>query len=55
VPSHLMDRRLFGFEGLRASGRPDADGDIAFDDDPCSTGESRSGEQTISFVQFDDD
>ena len=55
VPSHLMDRRLFGFEGLRASGQPDVDGDIAFDEDPCSTDSLAAGEQTISFVQFDDD
>jgi tRNA 2-thiocytidine biosynthesis protein TtcA len=33
VPSHLMDRNLFPFEGLKATGRPDADGDIAFDED----------------------
>jgi tRNA 2-thiocytidine biosynthesis protein TtcA len=33
VPSHLMDRRLYPFEGLQASGVADADGDKAFDDD----------------------
>jgi len=31
VPSHLMDRGLFDFAGVRATGRPDADGDLAFD------------------------
>jgi tRNA 2-thiocytidine biosynthesis protein TtcA len=31
VPSHLLDARLFDFAGLKASGAPDADGDIAFD------------------------
>ncbi len=31
VPSHLMDRRLFDFEHLRAGGVPDPDGDRAFD------------------------
>ncbi|WP_334154934.1 tRNA 2-thiocytidine(32) synthetase TtcA [Tepidimonas sp.] len=31
VPSHLMDRRLYDFAGVRATGRPDADGDHAFD------------------------
>jgi tRNA 2-thiocytidine biosynthesis protein TtcA len=31
VPSHLLDARLFGFAGLKATGMPDADGDIAFD------------------------
>ncbi|WP_291144048.1 tRNA 2-thiocytidine(32) synthetase TtcA [Hydrogenophaga sp.] len=34
VPSHLMDRSLFPFETLRATGVPDADGDKAFDDEP---------------------
>jgi tRNA 2-thiocytidine biosynthesis protein TtcA len=37
VPSHLMDRTLFDFVGLRASGEPDPLGDIAFDDEPCGT------------------
>jgi tRNA 2-thiocytidine biosynthesis protein TtcA len=56
VPSHLMDRKLFGFEGLRASGNPDAGGDIAFDEDPCGTDTTaRPTEQTISFMQFDEE
>ena len=29
--SHLMDRKLFDFAGLAATGQPDADGDAAFD------------------------
>ncbi|GAB1388094.1 tRNA 2-thiocytidine(32) synthetase TtcA [Rubrivivax sp.] len=33
VPSHLMDRRLYPFETLRAHGVPDPEGDIAFDDE----------------------
>ncbi|MCZ2291160.1 MAG: tRNA 2-thiocytidine(32) synthetase TtcA [Burkholderiales bacterium] len=33
VPSHLMDRRLYPFETLRAQGVPDPEGDIAFDDE----------------------
>ncbi len=37
APSHLMDRNLFGFTELKASGIADPNGDIAFDDDPCST------------------
>ncbi|MBU6437863.1 MAG: tRNA 2-thiocytidine(32) synthetase TtcA [Betaproteobacteria bacterium] len=36
VPSHLMDRALYGFEQLRATGVPSADGDIAFDAEPCA-------------------
>ncbi|CUA95323.1 tRNA 2-thiocytidine(32) synthetase TtcA [Thiomonas bhubaneswarensis] len=35
VPSHLADRSLFDFAGLRAAGVPDPQGDIAFDADPC--------------------
>ena len=30
-PSHLMDRKLYDFAGLRPSGRPDPEGDRAFD------------------------
>ena len=33
VPSHLMDRKLFAFAGIEATGIADADGDRAFDDD----------------------
>src|SRR3989449_8664434 len=33
VPTHLLDRRLNDFAGVRATGAPDADGDIAFDVD----------------------
>ena len=36
VPSHLMDANLFDFATLQASGRPEADGDIAFDAPPCA-------------------
>lgn len=34
VPSHLMDRRLFDFAHLQASGVPDEAGDKAFDEEP---------------------
>ena len=37
VPSHLMDRKLFPFSTLKATGLPVADGDTAFDEEPCST------------------
>jgi tRNA 2-thiocytidine biosynthesis protein TtcA len=38
VPSHMMDRDLFGFTGLKATGVADAAGDRAFDDDEsCAT------------------
>ncbi len=33
APSHLMDRQLFDFQGLRATGAPDPEGDIGFDVD----------------------
>jgi tRNA 2-thiocytidine biosynthesis protein TtcA len=31
APSHLLDRNLFDFESLRATGQPDPEGDKAFD------------------------
>jgi tRNA 2-thiocytidine biosynthesis protein TtcA len=33
VPSHLMDHGLFPFADVRATGRPEPQGDIAFDED----------------------
>jgi tRNA 2-thiocytidine biosynthesis protein TtcA len=38
VPSHLMDPQLFDFRGLRPTGQASADGDIAFDEEPCGSG-----------------
>lgn len=37
VPSHLMDRQLFDFAHLALSGDAMPNGDIAFDEEPCST------------------
>lgn len=38
VPSHMMDKKLFPFETIRATGQASPDGDIAFDDDEsCAT------------------
>jgi len=37
VPSHLMDRDMFGFVDLKADGVANPAGDIAFDEEPCST------------------
>jgi len=34
VPSHLMDRSLFDFRAVRATGEATPDGDLAFDVDP---------------------
>jgi tRNA 2-thiocytidine biosynthesis protein TtcA len=36
VPSHLMDRNLYPFTTLQATGAADPAGDIAFDEDPCA-------------------
>jgi tRNA 2-thiocytidine biosynthesis protein TtcA len=33
APSHLLDRQLFDFAGLRPTGEPDPEGDIGFDVD----------------------
>ncbi len=35
APSHLLDRALFDFGAVRATGRDEADGDIVFDVDPA--------------------
>ena len=35
VPSHLMDKDLFGFTGLKTDGVANPLGDIAFDEEPC--------------------
>ena len=43
-PSHLMDRKLFDFAGLKPSGRLDEEGDTAFD--PQVYGEPRFAEET---------
>ena len=44
VPSHLMDANLFDFATLQASGRPEVDGDIAFDAPPCSADEDAAAD-----------
>jgi tRNA 2-thiocytidine biosynthesis protein TtcA len=33
VPSHLMDRKLYPFTTIQATGKPMPGGDIAFDED----------------------
>ena len=37
TPSHLLDGTLHDFKGLKATGVPDADGDLAFDPPPIPT------------------
>ena len=41
VPSHLMDRELFNFMELQVDGRPDANGDIAFDTEDFEAPDTR--------------
>ena len=48
VPSHMMDHRLYPFTTVRATGRPDAGGDIAFDEDE-SCGEPADKAQVVRF------
>ena len=43
VPSHLMDRNLHPFATLQASGVASADGDKAFDHEPCAPPPSPGG------------
>jgi len=50
VPSHLMDRDLFGFAGLKVTGEASADGDIAFDEEPCAPPSN-----VVSFSRPDDE
>jgi tRNA 2-thiocytidine biosynthesis protein TtcA len=47
VPSHLMDAKLHDFKNLKASGVPDANGDIVFDEEEFST-PALPGVQVIS-------
>jgi tRNA 2-thiocytidine biosynthesis protein TtcA len=37
VPSHLMDRNLYPFTTITPTGEASAEGDIAFDEEPCAT------------------
>ena len=43
TPSHMMDRNLYGFSTLQATGVADAGGDIAFDEEPCAPPEDTRG------------
>jgi tRNA 2-thiocytidine biosynthesis protein TtcA len=53
IPSHLMDRKLYPFETIKATGKPMAGGDIAFDeDDSCGdrkpAGDGLPAQATVS-------
>ncbi len=43
TPSHLMDRTIYPFADLKANGDAGENGDIAFDDDPCTTADDAVG------------
>ena len=43
VPSHMMDRQLFPFTTIQATGVPDAAGDRAFDDDEACASPTAAG------------
>ncbi len=55
VPSHLMDRSMFDFVELQATGVAQPDGDIAFDEEPCASSESSSGHSVIRLHALGDD
>ena len=51
APTHLLDRRLQDFAALRATGRPDPEGDIAFDGDPLLRATAMVADATPDAVQ----
>ena len=53
VPSHLMDRNLFAFQDLQTTGSAVEGGDIAFDDEPCSTAAPGGGSTVIALHRQD--
>jgi tRNA 2-thiocytidine biosynthesis protein TtcA len=50
VPSHLADRNLYPFAGLQPSGVPDADGDKAFDEEPCAPSAPAAAGQAVNLA-----
>ena len=50
VPSHLMDRQLFPFETLQATGVADEGGDTAFDEEPLPAPPTLPTEQVIALT-----
>ena len=50
APSHLLDTGLFDFAGLKTQDTPFADGDIAFDDEPCASPVMGGDSQVIQLV-----
>ena len=53
VPSHMMDRRLYPFETIQATGAPVPGGDIAFDEDEgCGDTAGLPGEASVSLASL---
>ena len=50
TPSHLMDRNLYPFAQLKATGVADPAGDIAFDEEPCLPGAA----QPVQMIRAED-
>jgi len=54
--SHMMDRSLFDFAGVKATGRPEPEGDIAFDeaddeDETCATPSPAQGSISLDALR----
>ena len=47
VPSHLMDRQLYPFESIKATGIADDNGDKAFDEEPIAPPPRASGAPSV--------
>ena len=58
VPSHMMDRSLYPFETIKATGAPVPGGDIAFDEDescgdtPAAAPTGLPGEASVSLASL---
>jgi len=53
VTSHMMDRELFPFTSIKATGQPEPGGDIAFDEDEACGSEAQAG-SVIRLVRDED-
>ncbi|HSI50110.1 MAG TPA: tRNA 2-thiocytidine(32) synthetase TtcA [Ideonella sp.] len=52
--SHLMDRKLYPFASMRATGTPDPQGDKAFDEDEdCGSTPGGTGEGAVQTIKLD--
>jgi tRNA 2-thiocytidine biosynthesis protein TtcA len=52
VPSHLMDTNLHDFKNLQITGKPDAEGDKAFDEDSFEAPNVMASLQGVQVVQL---